>query len=169
MVNKSQIGVPRHLRDRKTVENLQSKQSEIIPKKSSEKGEITKQRSHASAINEIFSTLKFPTTIKSPNISAKESKPEMKKTAASFYYQTSSCGSSSKYDLTLGKNTTQVQAQVHHNSQAKHKELDLDYQNQNPSPEPLIAGERVYSFRTLREKCRKMIAGSKLFPDSTKL
>ena len=147
---------------------MPSKQREIIHEKSSEKGGITKQRAHASVINEIFSTLKFPQSRKSQNISAKVSKPEMKKPAASFYYQDSSCGSSSKYDLTLGKNTTQVQAQVHKNTQAKHKEIDLDHENQNPSPEPLIAEERVYSFSTLREKCRKMIAGSKPFSDSSK-
>jgi hypothetical protein len=34
VVNKSQRGVPRHLRDKKTVENLQSKQREIILEKS---------------------------------------------------------------------------------------------------------------------------------------
>ena len=71
--------------------------------------------------------------------------------------------------MTLGKNTTQVKAQVHHNSQAKHIKIDLDHESQNPSREPLIAGERVYSFSTLREKCRKMITGSKPFTDSTKL
>ena len=68
VVNKSQRGVPRHLRDRKTVENLESKQSEIIPKGYSEKGEIKKEKSHSSSINEIFSTLKFPTKKKSQNI-----------------------------------------------------------------------------------------------------
>ena len=82
--------------------------------------------------------------------------------------------SSSAYDLTLGKNTLQVAAQVHQagytqNTGTKHNDTDLDYANMNHSPEPLIPPEKVYSFRAIREKCRKMIAGSKPFPDSTKL
>ena len=144
---------------------MESKQSEISPKKSSEKGEISKHISHTSSINEIFSTLKFPTKKKSQNIAAEVSKSEIAKPAASFYYQ----DSSSAYDLTLGKNTQQVAAQVHQNTDDKHKDTDLDYTNHNHSPEPLIPPEKVYSFRAIREKCRKMIAGSKPFPDSTKL
>jgi len=168
LVNKSQRGVPRHLKEKKAVETQSTKPSEDL---TSEKAPSHKPKYQASSINEIFSTLKFSNKRKSQNIPVKDTKPEIQKPVSSFYYQHSSSGSSSKYDLTLGKNTTEVAAQVHqasYGADSKDIQQELD-PGQAPSPEPLIQPEKIYSFRALQEKCRQMIAGSKPFPDSTKL
>jgi len=157
LVNKSQRGAPRHLKEKKSQEAVSSESNQNEMKKE-EKTKVSK--SQASSINEIFSTLKFSSKRKSKDIPKTDPKPESKKAISSFYYQHSSSDSSCKYDL-----TTTTTAQVH--------------QPSNPSPQPLLqdsqdkiyrqTGDKIYSFRTLQEKCRKMIAGSKPFQDSTKL
>ena len=86
---------------------------------------------------------------------------------------------SPKHDLTVDKTRKEVQAQVHqssygHNSETNtpklHTELNLDLENEkSSSPKPVLPGEKIYSLKALQEKCRKMIAGSKPFQDSTRL
>jgi len=196
VVNKSQRGTPRYLNEKKTVKtNQESKKNATKQVRDVKTKEEQTIKSHVNSTNEIFSTLKFKANRK-PQPIPKVPKSELNKTSTSFYC---SSDSSSKYDLTLKKTSTQVAAQVHQanygqntatsvpevaeqvhlasysqntakivpkGSAGEHKDHDWE---KSSSPQPLLPSEKIYSFNTLREKCRKMIAGSKPFQDSTRL
>ena len=169
VVNKSQRGVPRHLKEKKIIETNQVTNKENNPN-TVETKEERKRKSYANSVYDIFSTLKFKSTKKPQTSPEKVSEKEEKKAKTSFYYQYNS-SDGSNYDLTLGKTCTQVQAQVHHSKYGPtDTQVNVEQENElSSSPQPLLQEEKIYSFRTLQEKCRKMIAGSKPFQDSTRL
>ena len=70
-----------------------------------------------------------------------------------------------------GKQETSVTAQVHQPDYSPAALGGEAVAGLAESPVPLLPAqqEKVYSFNTLREKCRKMIAGSKPFPARTRL
>ena len=130
-----------------------------------------------SSLYEIISTMKMKASSKS-----NQNKPEEKKSdphQTSFYYQGGNVSSaSSKYDLTIARNNSNVQAEVHQPNYVtlrKERQLDIDANDKmkSSSPQPLLSegenSDKIYSFNTLREKCRKMIANSKPFQNKTKL
>ena len=130
-----------------------------------------------SSLYEILSTMKMKASSKS-----NQNKPEEKKSdphQTSFYYQGGNVSSaSSKYDLTIARNNSNVQAEVHQPNYVtlrKDRQVDIDANDKmkSSSPQPLLSegenSDKIYSFNTLREKCRKMIANSKPFQNKTKL
>ena len=130
-----------------------------------------------SSLYEIISTMKMKASSKS-----NQNKPEEKKSdphQTSFYYQGGNVSSaSSKYDLTIARNNSNVQAEVHQPNYVtlrKDRQVDIDADDKikSSSPQPLLSegedSDKIYSFNTLREKCRKMIANSKPFKNKTKL
>ena len=130
-----------------------------------------------SSLYEILSTMKMKASSKSD-----QNKPEEKKSdphQTSFYYQGGNLSSaSSKYDLTIARNNSNVQAEVHQPNYVtlrKDRQVDIDADDKikSSSPQPLLSegedSDKIYSFNTLREKCRKMIANSKPFQNKTKL
>ena len=130
-----------------------------------------------SSLYEILSTMKMKASSKSD-----QNKPEEKKSdphQTSFYYQGGNVSSaSSKYDLTIARNNSNVQAEVHQPNYVtlrKDRQVDIDANDKmkSSSPQPLLSegenSDKIYSFNTLREKCRKMIANSKPFKNKTKL
>ena len=130
-----------------------------------------------SSLYEILSTMKMKASSKSD-----QNKPEEKKSdphQTSFYYQGGNVSSaSSKYDLTIARNNSNVQAEVHQPNYVtlrKERQVDIDVNDKmkSSSPQPLLSegenSDKIYSFNTLREKCRKMIANSKPFQNKTKL
>ena len=130
-----------------------------------------------SSLYEIISTMKMKASSKSD-----QNKPEEKKSdphQTSFYYQGGNVSSaSSKYDLTIARNNSNVQAEVHQPNYVtlrKERQVDIDANDKmkSSSPQPLLSegenSDKIYSFNTLREKCRKMIANSKPFQNKTKL
>jgi len=172
VVNKSQRGVPRHLKEKKTVEASLSINHENVPREDKARGEH-KAKSHATSINEIFSTLKFKSNRKPQAMQEKVPKSEPNKPGTSFYYQPAGASSSYSSASDLAGDTTtrtQVQAQVHQAGTIRSKGKYPDAEEEkSSSPQPLLPSEKIYSFRALQEKCRKMIAGSKLLQDNTKL
>ena len=71
------------------------------------------------------------------------------------------------------KNNVQVQVhQPNYVTLKTHKvNLEVETEPKSSSPQPLLSdsAEKIYSFNSLREKCRKMIANSKPFQSKTKL
>ena len=135
-----------------------------------------------SSLYEIISTMKMKSKAKAEPSLLEEKKPDPLQT--SFYYQQggNASSASSKYDLTIARNNNNnnVRAEVHQPNYVTVKqkaevnvELETNQKSSSPSssPQPLLAetAEKIYSFNSLREKCRKMIASSKPFQSKTKL
>ena len=132
-----------------------------------------------SSLYEIISTMKMKSSAKAEPRQAEEKKPSPLET--SFYHYHSQGGNvssaSSKYDLTVARNKkNNVQVQVHQPNYVTlkaHKVVNLEVETEpnSSSPQPLLndSAEKIYSFNSLREKCRKMIANSKPFQSKTKL
>ena len=132
-----------------------------------------------SSLYEIISTMKMKSSAKAEPRQAEEKKPSPLET--SFYHYHSQGGNvssaSSKYDLTMARSKkNNVQVQVHQPNYVTlkaHKVVNLEVENEpkSSSPQPLLndSAEKIYSFNSLREKCRKMIANSKPFQSKTKL
>ena len=130
-----------------------------------------------SSLYEIISTMKMKASSKSDHKKPVEKKSDPHQT--SFYYQGGNVSSaSSKYDLTIARNNSNVQAEVHQPNYVtlrKERQVDIDANDKmkSSSPQPLLSegenSDKIYSFNTLREKCRKMIANSKPFQNKTKL
>ena len=157
VVNKPKRDVQSQLlNEKKAIEQNEITHAKIKPERNPITQE-TQSKSVSTSIYEIFSTLQFRS--KRKPVKENIQKKETHKPGGSFYYQTSSCGSSSKYDLTMGKNITQVQAQVH-------QEASIYYEN--TFPKQTGQAETIYSFKTLQKRCRELIAGSKPFQDSPK-
>ena len=177
VVNKSQRGDPRSVKDKEGSETV-IKARPINDDKVQESVR-TKSKAQAGTIYEIFSTLKFKARKKPEMLKEKQQISEKHaKTTSSFYYESSSGDSSSKYDLTLAR-PRQVEAMVHRAAETGTKSVEdqsspeaiVRHDKVHSSGEPLIGPleDKVYTFRRLREKCRQMIAGSKPFRDNTRL
>ena len=130
-----------------------------------------------SSLYEIISTMKMKSKAKAEPSLLEEKKPDPLQT--SFYYQQggNASSASSKYDLTIARNNNNnVRAEVHQPNYVTIKQkaevnVELETNQKSSSPQPLLAeaAEKIYSFNSLREKCRKMIASSKPFQSKTKL
>lgn len=139
---------------------------------------------HVPATYSIFTTLKFPPKGKRPSLHTKPPSGKQSKQKTSFLYKESSNNqskksvpdtsfyykdnSSSNYDLTLARKEKEVVAEVHEASPKSVRSVG------GSSPVPLLPprvgrAEGFYSFRTLQERCRKMIQGAKPWPANTKL
>ena len=143
-----------------------------------EKNKSTANRNISkSSLYEIISTMKMKSKAKAEPSLLEEKKPDPLQT--SFYYQQggNASSASSKYDLTIARNNNNVRAEVHQPNYVTVKQkaevnVQLETNQKSSSPQPLLAeaAEKIYSFNSLREKCRKMIANSKPFqPSKTKL
>lgn len=141
---------------------------------------------HVPATYSIFTTLKFPPKGKRPSLHTKPPSGKQSKQNTSFLYKESSNNqskksvpdtsfyykdnSSSNYDLTLARKEKEVVAEVHEASPKSERSVGEG----GSSPVPLLPprverAEGFYSFRTLQERCRKMIQGAKPWPANTKL
>ena len=129
------------------------------------------------SLYEIISTIKLKALTKAESDDRQEEKKSDPR-QTSFYYQGGNVSSaSSKYDLTLARNNSKVQAEVHQPNYVTLKQGKVlssggDHKLKSSSPQPLLSeagSDKIYSFNTLREKCRKMIASSRPFQSKTKL
>ena len=143
------------------------------PKLEEVSGQSLAQNLTKPSLYEIISTIKLKALAKAESDSKQEEKKSDPR-QTSFYYQGGNVSSaSSKYDLTLAKNNSKVKAEVHQPNYVTLKPGKVGEDKKSSSPEPLLSdkegSERIYSFNTLREKCRKMIANSRLGQSKTKL
>ena len=171
IVNKSRRGRDKMVETGdKENETSKSNPKEAVEKKGNQEEndksiqeKVKPKRPHVPATYSIFTTMKFPAgkrpALKTPSIA------EIKATTktpldTSFYYKDNS---SSNYDLTMGKKEREVVAEVHSSSGR------VEEEGSGGSPVPLLPPradrrEGFYSFRTLQERCRKMIQGAKPWP-----
>lgn len=141
------------------------------------------------SLYEIISTLKFKTQQQNLQQQQKQQNSQQQTVGnkgaglqTSFYFHGGNLSSDgSKYDLTLARGLSKkVEAQVHvdqpsHDVKEK-SVIEVEPElGSAPSPQPLISdknsssSENIYSFNTLREKCRLLIANSKSFQHKTRL
>jgi len=139
------------------------------------------------SLYEIISTLKFKTQQQNLQQQQKQQNSQQQIVVnkgaglqTSFYFHGGNLSSDgSKYDLTLARGLSKkVEAQVHQPSHDVKEKSVIEVEPESgsaPSPQPLISdknsssSENIYSFNTLREKCRLLIANSKSFQHKTRL
>ena len=197
VVNKSWRGEKKQRRSDRVEKTVRSEKAEMTKKEKSKKkteGKVDKAATVTEEMNktspsrnisksslyEIISTMKMKASVKAEPRQVEEKKTDGGQT--SFYYHQGGnvSSASSKYDLTIARNNNKnnVQVQVHQpnyvtlKTQKAEVNVEVETNPKSSSPQPLLSNtaEKIYSFNSLREKCRKMIANSKPFQQSkTKL
>jgi len=195
VVNKSWREGNKEKKERKSVEIMKDSSKETSAKKDETRGEalkyvdvkvhsqksgrgVKKMSPSKQSLYEIISTLRFKSEQVNKMVEQEQKEEKEKKDQkhqTSFYYLGNPSEVSSKYDLTLAKTLAKkIEVQVHQpDYESSSRNPESPDKSESSSPQPLIPDkedtEGFYSFNTLREKCRKMIANSKSFPAKTKL